>query len=93
MLRCQGFAVKHYDFTLGRLAYGSLRPVQDPGNNLLGNLKSLILLQREENEAGEFEEKKNVKEKVDDHVIRLHIYFNRSSGIGKCEKSKMEMAI
>jgi len=31
MLCCQGFEVKHYDFTLGRLAYGNLRPVQDPG--------------------------------------------------------------
>jgi len=34
MLCCQGFEVKHYDFTLGRFAYGSLRPVQDPGNTL-----------------------------------------------------------
>jgi len=33
MLCCQGFEVKHYDFTLGRLAYGNLRPVQDPGPN------------------------------------------------------------
>jgi len=30
MLCCQGFGVKNnYDFTLGRLAYESLRPVQD----------------------------------------------------------------
>ena len=32
MLCCQEFEVKHYDFTLGRLAYENLRPVQDPGN-------------------------------------------------------------
>ena len=31
MLGYQGFEVKDYDFTLGRLAYESLRPVQDPG--------------------------------------------------------------
>jgi len=30
MLRCQGFEVKNYDFTHGRLAYESLRLVQDP---------------------------------------------------------------
>ncbi len=30
MPRCQGFEVKNYDFTLGRLAYKSLRLVQDP---------------------------------------------------------------
>ena len=29
MLRCQGFEVKYYAFTLGRLAYESLRLVQD----------------------------------------------------------------
>ena len=29
MLCCQEFEVKNYDFTLGRLAYESLRPVQD----------------------------------------------------------------
>ena len=40
MLRCQGFEVKHYDFTLGRLAYGSLRPVQDPGIQRPQNLNS-----------------------------------------------------
>jgi len=28
MLRCQAFEVKNYDFTLGRLAYESLRTVQ-----------------------------------------------------------------
>ena len=28
MLCCQGFDVKYYDFTLGRLAYESLRHVQ-----------------------------------------------------------------
>jgi len=33
MLCCQGFEVKNYDFTLGRLAYESLRTVQDPGNH------------------------------------------------------------
>jgi hypothetical protein len=33
MLCCQGFEVKNYDFTLGRLAYESLRLVQDPGYN------------------------------------------------------------
>jgi len=32
MLCCQGFKVKNYDFTLGRLAYESLRPVQNSGN-------------------------------------------------------------
>ena len=32
MLRCQGFEVKHYDFTLRRLAYESLRLVQNPGD-------------------------------------------------------------
>jgi len=32
MLCCQGFEVKNnYDFTLGRLAYESLRLVQDSG--------------------------------------------------------------
>jgi hypothetical protein len=31
MLRCQGFEVNHYDFTLGRLAYESLRLVQKSG--------------------------------------------------------------
>ena len=31
--RCQEFEVNHYDFTLGRLAYESLRPVQDPGSD------------------------------------------------------------
>jgi len=31
MLRCQGFEVKNYDFTLVRLAYESLRLVQDSG--------------------------------------------------------------
>ena len=32
MLCCQGFEVKqHYDFTLGRLAYESLRHVQEIG--------------------------------------------------------------
>ena len=35
MLRYQGFEVKDYDFTLGRLAYESLRPVQDPGKKKL----------------------------------------------------------
>ncbi len=34
MLRCQGFEVKNYDFTLGRLVYESLRRLKDPGNNL-----------------------------------------------------------
>jgi hypothetical protein len=34
MLCCQGFEVKNYDFTLGRLACESLRPVQDPGINI-----------------------------------------------------------
>ena len=33
MLRCQGFEVKNYDFTLGRLAYETLQLVQGPGNN------------------------------------------------------------
>jgi hypothetical protein len=32
MLCCQGFEVKNYDFTLGRLAYGSLQTVQDPSD-------------------------------------------------------------
>ena len=36
MLRCQGFEVNHYDFTLGRLAYERLPPVQDQGINSLG---------------------------------------------------------
>ena len=35
MLCCQGFAVNHYDFTLGRLAYENLRSVQDKGNTLI----------------------------------------------------------
>jgi rSAM/selenodomain-associated transferase 1 len=35
MLCCQGFEVKNYDFTLGRLAYESLRLVQNPGVNTL----------------------------------------------------------
>ena len=30
MLCCQGFEVKNYDITLGRLAYESLRRVQGP---------------------------------------------------------------
>ena len=30
MLCCQGFEVKNYDFTIGRLAYESLRLVQGP---------------------------------------------------------------
>ena len=34
MLRCQGFEVNNYDFTLGRLACESLRLVQDPGENV-----------------------------------------------------------
>jgi len=34
MLRCQEFEVNHYDFTLGRLAYESLRPVQDSGRKV-----------------------------------------------------------
>ncbi len=34
MLCCQGFEVKNYDFTLGRLAYESLRLVQDPDKSL-----------------------------------------------------------
>ncbi len=34
MLCCQGFEVKHNDSTLGRLAYGSLRLVQDPGRKV-----------------------------------------------------------
>jgi len=33
MLRCQGFEVEHYDITLGRLAYESLRLVQTSGHN------------------------------------------------------------
>lgn len=32
MLCCQEFEVKLYDFTLGRLAYESLRLVQDSDN-------------------------------------------------------------
>ena len=35
MLRSQGFEVKNYDFTLGRLAYESLRLVQNPGTIFL----------------------------------------------------------
>jgi len=35
MLCCQGFEVKNYDFTLRRLAYESLRLVQDPGINTI----------------------------------------------------------
>ena len=31
MLCCQGFEVKSYDFTLGRLAYESLQLVQNSG--------------------------------------------------------------
>ena len=31
MLCCQGFEVKNYDFTLGRLAYENLRLVQSSG--------------------------------------------------------------
>ena len=31
MLRCQGFEVKNYDVTLGRLAYENLQRVQDSG--------------------------------------------------------------
>ena len=34
MLCCQGFEVKSYDFTLGRLAYEILRLVQNSGNTL-----------------------------------------------------------
>jgi len=33
MLCCQGFEVKNYDFTLGRLAYESLRLVHISDNN------------------------------------------------------------
>ena len=33
MLCYQGFEVKNYDFTLGRLAYESLRLVQNSGSN------------------------------------------------------------
>ena len=35
MLRCLGVEVKNYDVTLRRLAYESLRPVQNPGNKPL----------------------------------------------------------
>jgi hypothetical protein len=35
MLCCQGFEVKNYDFTLGRLAYENLRLVQNSGNHAL----------------------------------------------------------
>ena len=34
MLCCHGIEVKYYDFTLGRLAYESLRLVQNSGNTI-----------------------------------------------------------
>ena len=34
MLRCQGFEVNYYDFTLGRLAHESLRAVQNSGRKI-----------------------------------------------------------
>jgi len=43
MLCCQGFEVKiNYDFTLGRLAYESLRYLQDSGVSLRFPLKSIF---------------------------------------------------
>jgi hypothetical protein len=47
MLCCQGFEVKNYDFTLGRLAYESLRPAQDPDRVLSFNERSLGVKQNE----------------------------------------------
>jgi hypothetical protein len=41
MLCCQGFEVKNYDFTLGRLAYKSLRLAQDSSNCLVNAISML----------------------------------------------------